>query len=69
MFEQIIVSTSGERLNELNGLIYAGIIARRHAETDEQRQEIQRILESAYNAKYEILERISKKAQEKKGGD
>lgn len=44
-----------ERLRELSDTITAAIIARRHAENDEQREKLNEILTRAYDEKYLLL--------------
>ena len=44
-----------ERLRELSDTITAAIIARRHAESDEQREKLNEILTRAYDEKYLLL--------------
>ena len=44
-----------ERLKELADTITAAIIARRHAESDEQREKLNEILTRAYDEKYLLL--------------
>ena len=47
--------TNAERLKELADTITAAIIARRHAESDEQREKLNEILTRAYDEKYLLL--------------
>lgn len=44
-----------ERLRELSDTITAAIIARRHAESEEQREKLNEILTRAYDEKYLLL--------------
>ena len=44
-----------ERLRELSDTITAAIIARRHAENDEQSEKLNEILTRAYDEKYLLL--------------
>jgi len=44
-----------QRLRELSDTITAAIIARRHAENDEQREKLNEILTRAYDEKYLLL--------------
>lgn len=48
-------TTKAERLRELGDTIAAAIIARRHAENDEQREKLNEILTRAYDEKYLLL--------------
>lgn len=53
--EKIDFFGKAERLRELSDTITAAIIARRHAESEEQREKLNEILTRAYNEKYLLL--------------
>ena len=53
--EKIDFFGKAERLRELSDTITAAIIARRHAESEEQREKLNEILTRAYDEKYLLL--------------
>lgn len=49
-----------ERLAELADLIAAGIMARKYAETEAEREQINALLSRAYAEKYKLMEGLSR---------